>query len=72
METPDKMDLKSMDIADDKCRQLAQLFPEVVTETQTEDGKLVHAVEDEKHKGLLGEFSEILANQREHYGMIGP
>jgi adenine-specific DNA-methyltransferase len=49
--------------------QLAQLFPEVVTETRTEDGKLVHAVDYERLKGVLGEFSEILENQRERYGM---
>jgi hypothetical protein len=56
----DRAELKSMDVADDKRRQLAQLFPEAVTETRTADGKLVHAVDYEKLKGVLGEFSEIL------------
>jgi len=69
---PEKAELESMDIADDKRRQLAQLFPEAVTETRTEDGKLVQAVDFEKLKGVLGEFSEILENQREHYGMTWP
>jgi len=72
MDKPEKAELKSMDVADDKRRQLAQLFPEVVTETRTEDGKLVHAVDYEKFKGVLGEFSEILENQRERYGMTWP
>ena len=69
---PAKAELTSMDVADDKRRQLAQLFPEVVTETRTEDGKLVHAVDYERLKGVLGEFSEILENQRERYGMTWP
>ena len=34
MDKPEKMDLRSMDVADDKRRQLAQLFPEVVTEVR--------------------------------------
>lgn len=72
MDKPEKMDLRSMDVADDKRRQLAQLFPEVVTETRTEGGKLVHAVDYERLKGVLGEFSEILENQRERYGMTWP
>ena len=72
MDKPQKADLTSMDVADDKRRQLAQLFPEVVTETRTEDGKLVHAVDYERLKGVLGEFSEILENQRERYGMTWP
>ena len=72
MDKPQKADLQSMDVADDKRRQLAQLFPEAVTETRTEDGKLVHAVDYERLKGVLGEFSEILENQRERYGMTWP
>jgi len=72
MDKPQKADLASMDVAVDKRRQLAQLFPEAVTETTTEDGKPVHAVDFEKLKGVLGEFSEILENQRERYGMTWP
>jgi len=72
MDKPEKADLKSMDVADDKRRQLAQIFPEVMTEARTEDGKLVHAVDYERLKGVLGEFSEILENQRERYGMSWP
>ena len=72
MDKTEKAELQSMDVAADKRRQLAELFPEVVTETRTEDGKLVHAVDFEKLKGILGEFSEVLENQRERYGMTWP
>ena len=72
MDTPEKAQLKSLDVAADKRRQLAQLFPEAVTETRTEDGSLAHAVDFEKLKGVLGEFSEVLENQRERYGMTWP
>ena len=72
MDKLEKAELQSMDVAADKRRQLAQLFPEVVTETRTEDGQLVHAVDFEKLKGVLGEFSEVLENQRERYGMTYP
>ena len=43
-----------------------------MTETRTEDGQLVHAVDFEKLKGVLGEFSKMLENQRERYGMTWP
>ena len=72
MDKPKKAELKSMDVADDKRRQLALLFPEVVTEIRTDDGKLVHAVGYEILKGVLGEFSEVLEKQRERYGMTWP
>ena len=72
MDKPEKAELQSMNVAADKRWQLAQLFPEVVTETRTEDGQLVPAVDFEKLKGVLGEFSEVLENQRERYGMTWP
>ena len=72
MDKPEKAELKSMDVAAAKRRQMAQLFPEVVTETLAEDGKLVHAVDLEKLKVVLGEFSEVLETQRERYGMTWP
>ncbi len=84
MDMPEKMDLRSLDVAEDKRRQLAQLFPEVVTEVREEGGgttnghestrmgRYRYAVDFEKLKGVLGEFSEILENQRERYGMTWP
>jgi len=82
MDKPQKADLKSLDVADDKRRQLAQLFPEAVTEVRDEPrmdangrevgGEYRYAVDYERLKGVLGEFSEILENQRERYGMAWP
>ncbi|MBP7276166.1 MAG: hypothetical protein KBA51_08190 [Kiritimatiellae bacterium] len=72
MDKPEKAELKSMDVAEDKRQQLAQLFPEVITETRTPDGKLTRAVDFEKLKAVLGTFSEVLANQKERYGMTWP
>lgn len=67
-----KAELKSMDIAADKRRLLAQVFPEAITETRTDAGELVHAVDFEKLKAVLGQCSEILDNQKERYGMTWP
>ena len=71
-----------MDMAEDKRRQLAQLFPEVFTEIREEGttnghestrmGKYRYAIDFEKLKAVLGEFSEILENQKERYGMTWP
>ena len=43
-----------------------------MTETRAENGELVHTVDFEKLKSVLGEFSEVLENQRERYGMTWP
>ena len=72
MNQPEKVELKSLDVADDKRRQLAHLFPEAVTETRTDDGRLVHSVDFEKLKAVLGTFSEVLEKQKERYGMSWP
>ncbi|MBE3143280.1 MAG: site-specific DNA-methyltransferase [Planctomycetes bacterium] len=72
MNEPIKAELKSMDVADDKRRQLAQLFPEVITETRTDDGRLTYTMNFEKLKAVLGQFSSILENQKERYGMTWP
>ncbi len=69
---PNKMNLRSMDVAEDKRRQVAQLFPEAVTETRSPDGTLTHAVDFERLKAVLGSFSEVLENQKERYGMTWP
>ncbi len=72
MSEPEKAELKSMDVAEDKRWQLAQMFPEVITETRTPDGKLMRAVDFEKLKAVLGTFSEVLEHQKERYGMTWP
>lgn len=72
MSEPERAQLKSMDVAEDKRQQMAQMFPEVVTETRAPDGQLTRAVDFEKLKAVLGTFSEVLENQKERYGMIWP
>lgn len=72
MSEPEKAELKSMDVAEDKRQQMAQMFPEVITETRTPDGQLTRAVDFEKLKAVLGTFSEVLENQKERYGMTWP
>lgn len=67
---PEKLDLSSMDIAAQKRQELKQLFPEVFTETTKEDGTVTEAIDFERLKSALGEFSEILERQRERYGMV--
>jgi len=57
MTEPKKMDLKSMDIPEDKKEQLRQLFPEVFTEKQ---------IDFEKLKLVLGEMVET---GKERYGI---
>jgi len=61
-----------MDVAEDKKRLLVQLFPETITETLSEDGSVVRAVDFEKLKAVLGTFSEVLEGQKERYGMTWP
>jgi len=72
MSNPEKAELKSMDVAEDKKRLLGQLFPETITESLSEDGKLFRAVDFEKLKAVLGAFSEVLEGQKERYGMTWP
>jgi len=72
MSNPEKAELKSMDVAEDKKRLLEQLFPEAITESLSEDGKLVRAVDFGKLKAVLGTFSEVLEGQKERYGMTWP
>jgi adenine-specific DNA-methyltransferase len=58
---PEKLDLRSRDIADDKRQELLQLFPEV----RTEGGKL----DFERLKLALGETVDV---GKERYGMTWP
>ena len=58
---PDKLDLRSHDIAEDKRQKLVRLFPEV----RTEDGK----IDFERLKLALGEAVDV---GKERYGMNWP
>jgi len=70
--TPDKMDLQSMDISAENRTKLKQLFPSVVTETKNEKGDLIESIDFEKLKAELGAFTGIFEGRRERYGMDWP
>jgi adenine-specific DNA-methyltransferase len=61
IETPEKLDLRSHDIASDKVQELLRLFPEI----RTEGGKL----DFDRLKLVLGEAVDV---GRERYGMNWP
>jgi len=63
---------ESLDISEQKKRELAQLFPAVFTETINEKGELVSSVDFNKLKAELGEFTDVYENHRERYGMEWP
>ena len=71
-DSPEKMDLCSMDIADANRERLKSLFPSVFTETRNEEGELVESIDFEKLKAEIGTFSELFENRRERYGMDWP
>ena len=60
-ELPEKLDLRSHDIAEDKQAELLRLFPEV----RTEGGK----IDFERLKTALGESVDV---GKERYGMVWP
>jgi len=70
--TPEKMDLRSMDISSDNRAKLKQLFPSVFAETKDDKGELVESVDFEKLKAELGTFGDLFENRRERYGMDWP
>jgi len=62
----------SLDIADQRKKELKQLFPSAFTETKNDKGDVVETIDFERLKAELGEFSEIYDNRRERYGMDWP
>jgi len=71
-DTPETMDLRSMDIKAENRGRLKALFPAVFTETANEKGEPVEAIDFEKLKAELGTFSEVFEARRERYGMDWP
>ncbi|MBI3797664.1 MAG: site-specific DNA-methyltransferase [Deltaproteobacteria bacterium] len=61
MTEPEKLDLRSLDIVEDKKQELLRLFPE----TRTEDGK----IDFERLKLTLGEMVDV---RKERYGVNWP
>ncbi len=73
-QTPDSQPLngQSLSISEQRKQELKLLFPGVFTETRNDQGELVQAIDFERLKAELGEFSELYDNHRERYGMDWP
>jgi len=73
-QTPESQPLngQSLSISEQRKQELKQLFPGVFTETRNDQGELVQAIDFERLKAELGEFSELYDNHRERYGMDWP
>jgi adenine-specific DNA-methyltransferase len=71
-QTPEKLDLASLDVAADKQRQLRQLFPEVFTETTDEQGADRLTLDFDKLKAVLGDHTPLTAPGQERYGLDWP
>ena len=69
---PEKMALKSLDVAKERRDALKALFPSVFTETNNDKGELVESIDFEKLKVELGAFTDIFEARRERYGMDWP
>lgn len=70
--SPEKMDLRSMDVGADNRARLKALFPSVFTEAQNEKGEPIEVIDFEKLKAELGTFSDLFEARRERYGMDWP
>jgi adenine-specific DNA-methyltransferase len=70
-DSPEKLDLRSLDIAADKRRQLRQLFPEVFTESSDAAGNPAE-LDFEKLKAVLGEHVTLADPRAERYGLEWP
>lgn len=68
----DRVSLTSMEITDEKRKQLKQLFPSVFVETQNEKGEPIESIDFEKLKAELGTFSDVFELRKERYGMDWP
>lgn len=67
-----EMNGESLDIAEQRRKELKQLFPGVFTETTDREGNAVETVDFERLKAELGTFSDIYEGRRERYGMDWP
>lgn len=66
------MEGASLNVSEQRKKELKQLFPGAFTETRNNRGELVETIDFERLKAELGEFSEIYDNRRERYGMDWP
>jgi len=73
MTNPDtSMNGQSLDIAEQRRKELEQLFPGIFTETRNDQGELKVTIDLERLKAELGEFTDIYDSRRERYGMDWP
>ncbi len=70
--TLEKMTGETLDISEQRRRELKQLFPGVFTETTDGQGEVVESIDFEKLKAELGRVSDIYEGRRERYGMEWP
>ncbi len=70
--TNTEMNGETLDIAEQRKRELQQLFPGAFTETMNEQGEFVTSVDFERLKAELGEFTDTFESRREKYGMVWP
>ncbi len=73
MNTPEtRMSGQTLDVTEQRRKELAQLFPGIFTETRNDQGELKVTIDLERLKAELGEFTDIYDNRRERYGMEWP
>ena len=70
--TKTDMNGDSLNISEQRKKELKQLFPGAFTETKNDQGEIVETLDFERLKAELGEFSDIYDNRRERYGMDWP
>lgn len=68
----ERMKGESLDISEQRRKELKQLFPGVFTETTGVDGQPVESIDFERLKAELGTFSDVYEGRRERYGMEWP
>ena len=70
--TDTQMNGQSLDIAEQRRKELEQLFPGIFTETRNDKGELKVTIDLERLKAELGEFTDLFDSRRERYGMDWP
>ncbi len=70
--TDTQMNGQSLDIAEQRRKELEQLFPGIFTETRNDQGELKVTIDLERLKAELGEFTDLFDSRRERYGMDWP
>ena len=60
----EKLKMESVSIAEDSLNKIAELFPNVVTESMGKDGQLHKAIDFDKLKFLLTQYSFLSGSPR--------